>query len=267
MRIRVFPDSRAATHAAAERIAGLLRSAPQLVLALPTGRTAAAVYRELVTLYRQGGVDFSRASCFNLDEFVGLPPGAPGSYRQFLEEALFRHVNFDPTRLHCLNGAAPDLDAECARYERAIATAGGIDVLILGIGTNGHIGFNEPGPTLTARTHRATLQRSTTWANRQLFGGEIERVPRQGLTMGMATLLQARQILAVATGSSKARAVAGVVCGPLTTRLPASFLQLHGTAELLLDRAAARALPEAFWEVTGSDSPATGQTGTEGPRD
>jgi glucosamine-6-phosphate deaminase len=248
--IHVLPDSRRVARAAAERIAAALATRPTSVLGLPTGRTAAAVYRELVSLYAQGRVDFSQATTFNLDEFVGLPPGAPGSYRQFMDEVLFRHINLDAARIHFLDGTAADLEAECARYERAIAEAGGIDLMVLGVGTNGHVAFNEPGPTLTADTHRARLRASTRRANRALFGGHLSRVPHEGLTVGMATILHAGRLLVLATGRRKSRAVAGLVCGPLTTRLPASLLRLHRDIDVFVDEAAARALDEQARSLT-----------------
>lgn len=243
MTIRILPTRREAARAAAEHVAAALAETPSLVLGLPTGRTAAALYRELVALHRQGRADFSQATTFNLDEFVGVAPSAPGSYRQFMERMLFRHVNLEPRRIYFLDGATADPEAECARYEAALAAAGGLDLVVLGLGTNGHIGFNEPGPSLRARTHRARLRVSTRRANRGLFGGDWTRVPEEGLTMGIGTVLQARRILVIATGRRKARAVAGLVQGPVTTRLPASFLQLHRHVDLVLDEAAAGSLP------------------------
>jgi glucosamine-6-phosphate deaminase len=148
-------------------------------------------------------------------------------------------VNVRRRRMYFLNGAAPDADAECRRYERAIARAGGIDLMILGLGRNGHIGFNEPGPSLIARTHRARLAAATRRANRALFGARAADVPRTALSIGIATILQSRRIVLIATGAAKARCVSRMVRGPVTPRLPASFLQLHPQAELWLDRAAA----------------------------
>jgi glucosamine-6-phosphate deaminase len=152
-------------------------------------------------------------------------------------------VNLAPRRIHFLNGMAADADAECRRYERSIARAGGIDLMILGLGRNGHIGFNEPGTSVNAAAHRARLAPATRRANLPLFGGVAADVPRVGLTMGIATMLQARRIVLVATGTGKAGVVARMVTGPVTPRLPASFLQLHSAAELWLDRAAAARLP------------------------
>jgi glucosamine-6-phosphate deaminase len=155
--VEVFADDRAAAAALAHRIAEALAQNPALVLGLPTGRTPIALYNELASLFMQGRVDFSQATTFNLDEFVGIPPSHPGSYRSFMETHLFARVNINPSRVNFLHGDVGDLDAECTRYERAIEEAGGIDLQILGIGTNGHIGFNEPARELQSRTHRVRL--------------------------------------------------------------------------------------------------------------
>jgi glucosamine-6-phosphate deaminase len=167
-----------------------------------------------------------------------LGAGDRGSYRAFMQAHLFDRVDLPPRRIHFLDGRARDLASECARYERAIARAGGIDLMILGLGANGHVGFNEPAPRLAARTHPTRLTAPTRVANAALFGGNPARVPREALTMGMATILQARRLVLLATGREKARAVAAMVNGPLTTRLPASFLQVHAAAEVWIDRAA-----------------------------
>jgi len=176
---------------------------------------------------------------FNLDEFFGIAGDDPRSYCTFMRQHLFDHINVPARRVHFLNGLARNIEAECRRYEAAISRAGGIDLQLLGLGGNGHIGFNEPGDSLVARTHLVTLTPATRRANAALFGGRHRAVPRQALSMGMATILKARRIVLLATGSAKARAVARAVDGPLTTRVPASFLQLHPDVEVWLDRAAA----------------------------
>jgi glucosamine-6-phosphate deaminase len=239
--IRLFqtPDATARTLAA--DVARSVAADPEIVLALPAGRTPLRLYKELAALGRETGVDFSRAITFNLDEFAGIAAGDPRSYRAFMQRHLFDHVNVSPRRIHFLNGLSADRDAECRRYERAIARAGGIDLMILGLGRNGHIGFNEPGSFLIANTHPVRLAPATRRANLALFGS-LADVPRLGLTMGIATILHARRIVLVATGTAKARAVARMVNGPVTPRLPASFLQLHSRAELWADRAAAARL-------------------------
>lgn len=242
-RVEVFPSDRAAARALARRIADAIAAKPTLVLGLPTGRTPVALYNELASLAAHGGADFSRVTTFNLDEFVGIPSTHPGSYRRFMQTHLFDKVNVDPARINIPNGAARDLNAECARYERAIAAAGGIDLQIVGIGTNGHLGFNEPARELEPRTHRVTLRPESRRSNAALFGGHVDDVPTEALSMGMATILQARAIVLLATGRSKAACIERVLHGPLTTELPATFLQLHHDADVMLDEAAAEKLP------------------------
>jgi glucosamine-6-phosphate deaminase len=240
--ITVFSDERALAKQEAARISDALKAKPDLVLGLPTGRTPIRLYHEAGTLFSRGQIDFSRATTFNLDEFFGIPASHRGSYRTFMQEHLFSRVNIAPERINFLNGAASDPEGECRRYEEAIAAAGGIDLQLLGIGTNGHIGFNEPARELAGRTHRVTLKASTRRSNVALFGGELARVPSEALSMGMATILHARQVVLLATGKSKARCIERLVNGPLTPRLPASFLQLHRDVELVLDKAAAEHL-------------------------
>jgi glucosamine-6-phosphate deaminase len=237
--IRIFdnPDQTAA--AVAQRVADALAHESALVLGLPTGRTSIGVYEQLRGLHTQGRVDFARAVTFNLDEFAGTPPSHPGSFRSFMERHLFAHVNLPPTHIHFLNGVAEDLDNECQRYDTAIEAAGGIDLQLLGIGSNGHIGFNEPGDELTARTHRVRLAESTRRDNAALFDGDEARVPREALSVGMGTILKARGLILMAIGERKAHCVERALRGPISTHLPASFLQLHRSVELYLDRAAA----------------------------
>jgi glucosamine-6-phosphate deaminase len=235
----VFDDAVALARALARDVARQLARTPRLVLGLPTGRTPIPLYRELVRLHRDGSVDFSSATTFNLDEFVGLGATDPHSYRAFMERHLFAHVNVARRRIHFLDGAARDVLRECERYERAIQRAGGIDLQILGLGLNGHIGFNEPGRALIARTHCSRLKPGTRRANAALFGGRLAAVPHEALSMGMATILRAERIVLVATGATKARCVERTIDGPLTPRLPASFLQLHRNTDVWVDSASA----------------------------
>jgi glucosamine-6-phosphate deaminase len=243
--VRRFVTPPAAARALARHVGGCLHANPQLVLGLPTGRTPVPFYAELVSQFRERRVDFSRATTFNLDEFVGLGQEHPGSYRAFMQRHFFCHVNLNKRRIHFLNGAAPNLDAECARYERHIVRAGGLDLLLLGLGANGHIGFNEPGASLIASTHKTRLTETTRRANAALFGHRLADVPQEALSMGMATILHARRIVLLATGSTKARAVRRLVLGPITPKVPASFLQLHRAVEVWVDDAAGRSLSEA----------------------
>jgi glucosamine-6-phosphate deaminase len=244
--IRIFDTPGQVAVALGRRVADALRGTPEIVLGLPTGRTPVAMYAELRRLHGASQADFSRAVTFNLDEFAGVPSSHPGSFRQYMEHHLFRSVNLAPERIHFLDGAAPDLDAECNRYESAIVAAGGLDLQILGIGTNGHIGFNEPGDELISRTHRVTLAETTRRDNAALFGGDQARVPREALSMGMGTILKAATLILVAMGARKARCIERTINGPLTPHLPASFLQLHRRAELYLDREAASLLGERY---------------------
>ena len=242
MRVTIFKDERALAKTLAERIARDLAAKPDLVLGLPTGRTPIRLYHELGSMHGKGQADFSRATTFNLDEFLGIPPEHPGSYRAFMQEHLFSRVNLDPSRINVLHGTAADPNEECVRYDRAIDEAGGIDLQLLGIGTNGHIGFNEPARELASTTHRVVLKSSTRRSNAALFGGDPDQVPREALSMGMATILHARLIVMIATGKSKAGCIEKVVHGPITTKLPASFLQVHRDVELMLDETAASRL-------------------------
>jgi glucosamine-6-phosphate deaminase len=246
VKLTVFRHERDAADALAQRIAAALAARPDLVLGLATGRTPIPLYQRLVGLHREGAADFREATTFNLDEFWGLGPAHPGSYRAYMERHLFSHVNVRPERVHFLDGLAQDPAIECTRYERAIEQAGGIALQVLGIGANGHIGFNEPAGTLHASTHLARLKPQTRRANATFFGNDADRVPAMALSMGMGTILRARSIVLMAIGRGKRRAVAGTVNGMLSTRVPASFLQVHPDVELLIDEAAAEQVTESL---------------------
>ena len=239
MIIQRFDDEAALAAALATRVLEAIVANPELVLGLPTGRTPLAFYRELRE--RSGGnrLDWSRVRTFNLDEFVGVDGSHPGSYRAFMQAELFDHVSIDPANIGMLNGRAPDLRAECRRYEADIADADGIDLQILGIGANGHIGFNEPADGLCAHTHIADLEQKSREANAQLFGGDWTAVPERALSMGMATILGARNIVLIATGREKADAVHQMIEGLITPQLPASLLQVHPRVTVMLDEEAA----------------------------
>ena len=238
----MFHTAAAAARALARRVLENLADNPRLVLGLPTGRTPVGFYHELASRAAASHADFSQVRTFNLDEFFGLQPTHPGSYRQFMEQHFFSRVNLRPDNIHFLDGSAVDAAAECARYERDIQEVGGIDLQILGIGTNGHIGFNEPSPSLQARTHRVSLRAETRRSNAALFNGDAHAVPTEALSMGMATILHARSIVLLATGRSKAPCIERLVNGPITTALPASFLQLHHDVAVMIDEAAAGTL-------------------------
>jgi glucosamine-6-phosphate deaminase len=239
MKITILDSDDAVADALAERVASMLHIKPAAVLGLASGRTPVDGYAELRRMHAEGKTDWSHASTFNLDEFARIDSSHPGSFRTFMQRHLFDGVNIQPERIHFLNGAASDLDAECDRYDAAIAGAGGIDLQLLGIGSNGHVGFNEPGDELYVRTHRVTLMDSTRRDNAELFGNDPSRVPAEALSMGMGTILQARRIVLVATGEKKAECIRQTVNGRITTRVPASMLQVHADVEMLLDREAA----------------------------
>ena len=239
MKITVLDGSDEVAASLADRVAWMLRAKPDAVLGLASGRTPVDGYAELRRRHAAGDTDWARASTFNLDEFAGVGAQHPGSFRHFMERHLFDGVNLRPERIHFLDGVAADLNAECARYEAAITAAGGIDLQLLGIGSNGHIGFNEPGEDLPVRTHRVRLMESTRRDNAPLFGNDPSRVPEEALSMGIGTILSARHIVLVATGKKKAACIREAASGRLTTKVPASMLQVHPDVELLLDREAA----------------------------
>ncbi len=241
MIVSLCANADAVSELAATRVAELLASQPAAVIGLPTGRTPIQMYADLVARHA-AGLDFSSATTFNLDEFVGIGPDHPGSYHAYMQEHLFGKVNLPRRNAHLLNGLAPDLDMECDRYEVAIADAGGLDLQVLGIGSNGHIGFNEPAAGLTARTHRVTLLQASREGNAVFFWNDVDRVPTEALSMGIGTILKARRLLLLATGAGKKDAIEAAVRGPVTTRVPASFLQLHPAVEILCDQDAAAGL-------------------------
>jgi glucosamine-6-phosphate deaminase len=249
MNLRVFRTAEDAAHAAAGAVAEQLSRKPASVLGLPTGRTSLAVYDELARLHESGEADFSAAHTFNLDEFVGLAASDARSYCAFMQTHLFTRINLPGHHIHFLNGGARDHVAECERFEREIASLGGMDLLLLGIGANAHIGFNEPARTLRARSHKTRLAIATRRANASLFGGRLDRVPREALTMGVGTMLDARAIVLIATGREKARAVGSMFEGRITTDRPASVLQLHSNVEVILDLPAAEKLPKSGFDA------------------
>jgi glucosamine-6-phosphate deaminase len=242
MRFVIHTSGEAACEAVARFLAHAIRREPDLVLGLPSGRTPVPLYRSLVALHRVGQVDFRRVTIFNLDEFVGIAASHPGAFAAFMQRHLLRHVDVAPDRVHMPRGDAQRPIEEARRYEAAIAAAGGIDIIVLGIGANGHVGFNEPASSLVPETHVARLGRSTRRANAERFGGNWRRVPRHAISMGVGTMLRAQHVVLLATGRAKADIVARALQGPVTTRVPASLLQVHPRAVVVLDRAAAARL-------------------------
>lgn len=233
-----MPTEAEVAHELARTIKDELRKKPELVVALPTGKTPLALYRELARLCSEGELSFRKAHAFSLDEFKGVEPEDPGSFHAYLQRHFYGHVDMHPSRIHFFDGIAEHADAQCRRYERELAEVGGLDIAILGIGGNGHIAYNEPASELPARTHVVKLTRETREAIKAHFGEDASKVPTEAYTMGLATLLSARHIALVATGASKADVLAKALRGPITTQCPASFLQLHPNVSVFADDAA-----------------------------
>jgi len=241
VKIRIAKDYDQMSTWAAEIVAQEIKEKNDLVLGLATGSTPEGLYRLLVQMYQEGTLDFSKVITFNLDEYLGLAPTHPQSYAYFMHQHLFAHINIKAENIHLPDGLAKDLPAFCREYEEKIAAAGGIDLQILGIGRNGHIGFNEPNDYLSAGTHVVSLTEETIDANSRFFNSKDE-VPRQAVTMGMGTILKAKKILLMANGKTKAEAIKGTLSGKITTKIPASFLQLHRDLTVIIDEEAASLL-------------------------
>jgi len=237
MEIIIQPTPEAATDVAAQIVAQLLRQKPRAVLGLPTGSTPLLLYRELVRMK----LNWRGVTTFNLDEYTGLSPEHPASYHSFMRENLFRHINIVEKNIHIPDGMTGNVPAFCKEYEKQIRRAGGIDLQILGIGADGHIGFNEPSSSLASRTRMKTLTVRTRQDNAKAFG-KLTQAPHHVITMGIGTIMEARHCLLLAFGKKKARAIAGAVEGPITAMNPASALQLHPKVTVCLDEAAASAL-------------------------
>jgi len=242
MQIHVFDDAATLGHEAALIVSAALQANPHLKLGLPTGSTPLGMYAELARLHREEGLSFAKALAFNLDEYVGLTPSSPQSYSFFMEDNLFRHIDLPAENRHIPTGISDDPEAEAARYDALLAANAPLDLLILGIGTNGHVGFNEPGSPWDSPCRVVALSEETIVANARFFTGEGETVPSQAITMGMAAILNAKQILLLATGSSKAQCIDAALKGEPTVEVPASALQNHPNLIVLLDKAAASLL-------------------------
>ncbi|MDP3794635.1 MAG: glucosamine-6-phosphate deaminase [bacterium] len=244
MRVMIASDYEAMSRTAAQLVAEALRAKPGLVLGLATGSTPVGMYAELVRMHRKEALDFSAVRTFNLDEYIGLSPEHPQSYHAFMRQHLFDHVNARPENIHIPDGTVTSgYDAAGAAYEALIEHAGGIDFQVLGIGTNGHVGFNEPTSGLASRTRAVVLTDETRKANKRFFGPD-EAVPELAMTMGMGTILDAKKIVLLASGAQKAPAVALSIEGPVSAMVPASALQLHRNVTVILDEAAAGELTQ-----------------------
>ncbi len=238
MRVVIKTDAASVTQFAANKIAELVRAKPDCVLGLATGSSPLGTYQELIRMHRDEGLDFSRVTTFNLDEYVGLSGTDPQSYRFFMQTNLFDHINIDPAKTNIPDGRALDFEAFCESYERRIEEAGGIDLQLLGIGADGHIAFNEPGSSLGSRTRLKTLMDQTVRDNARFFGN-IDNVPRLAITMGIGTILESKKCLMIALGDGKSEAVWQTIEGPVTAQVTASALQLHRDVTVVMDEGAA----------------------------
>lgn len=241
MNIYTFRDEEQFVQTGANLISSLLHTNPRAKLGLATGSTPVGLYAKLIEMNRQGLVSFAQTTTYNLDEYVGLPENHPESYRTFMNEKFFNHVDIQIERTHVPNGNAADPEAECLNYDKMLEEFGPVDLQLLGLGHNGHIGFNEPGEALSGSTHVVELQEKTRSANARFFP-TLDDVPTHAITMGVATILKARQILLLVRGEDKAEIVHRALKGPITTECPASLLQCHPNVVVLLDQGAGRLL-------------------------
>jgi glucosamine-6-phosphate deaminase len=269
MEVIIRPTAEQAAELVTRLIAARLRSKPDLVLGLATGRTMERVYDRLASIQRSEGLDFSRSRTFNLDEYIGIPAEDEHSYRYYMNQHLFCRINISLANTHVPDGMATDLRAEAAHYEHLIREAGGIDLQLLGIGEAGHIGFNEPLSALMSRTRAKALTPVTRQQNAAMFGGDPNKVPKRALTMGVGTILDSRELLLLATGGAKASILAKAVEGPIAAMISASVMQLHPNCKVIVDKEAARELKERdyydwifhnepeWWEFRDSTSGST----------
>lgn len=237
MKIYCGKDYKEMSHIAAKIIAAQIIMKPDCVLGLATGSTPVGAYENLVEWYKQGDLDFSQVTSVNLDEYRGLSGDNDQSYRYFMNKNLFDHVNIDKSRTFVPNGLEPDSGKACSEYDEIIESVGGVDLQLLGIGHNGHIGFNEPADEFCRNTQCVDLTASTIEANKRFFEKE-EDVPRQAYTMGIGTIMKAKKILLVASGADKAEIIAKSLTGPVTPQVPASILQFHNDVTVVCDEAA-----------------------------
>lgn len=256
MEVVILPGKEQAGSLAADAIEALLRAKPDAVLGLATGSSPLPIYDELALRHQRDGLSFAAAQGFALDEYVGLAPGHPESYIEVVRRDFSERVDVAPERIHAPDGAATDIAAECLRYETAIKQAGGIDLQILGLGGDGHIGFNEPGSSLASRTRIKTLTEQTRQDNARFFDS-IDEVPHHVITQGLGTIMDAKHLVLIATGAQKAQAVRDTVEGPVTAFCPGSVLQLHPHVTFLVDEAAAAELALAdYYRHTWANKPA-----------
>lgn len=247
MRILVCKDYDEMSQKAAQMILSQITLKPNCVLGLATGSTPIGMYENLVRMYQQGIVDFSEVQTFNLDEYLGLLPTNQQSYHYFMNNHLFDHVNINKNHIHIPNGMADSIDEECQRYDQLIEEAGGIDIQVLGIGNNAHIGFNEPTINFEKGTHIVELDESTREANARFFN-HMDEVPKRAITMGTGSIFKSRKIMLLATGANKAQAIYDTVYGKVQPEVPSSILQFHNDIVLILDEEAAQLLSETDYK-------------------
>jgi len=245
MEVIISDSSKDASMRAARLIAKTVKEKPDAALGLATGGTPLELYRALIAMHKSDGLDFSKVRTFNLDEYIGLPETHEHSYHFFMHENFFKHVNVKPANIHIPNGLAKNVERFCFEYEAQIKAAGGIDVQVLGIGSDGHIGFNEPTSSMASRTRIKTLTPATIEDNARFFNGDKTLVPPHVITMGIGTIMDARTIVMLAFGSNKADAVAKMIEGPITAMVPASALQMHERTKCFTDLPAASKLGHA----------------------
>jgi glucosamine-6-phosphate deaminase len=238
---------------AARVVSNMLREKPSCVMGLATGSTPLDLYNELIRMYKEEGLDFSKVTTFNLDEYIGLPPSHPESYHYFMYENLFKHINVPERFIHVPSGMVDVSEVHrinrfCEWYEEQIVRFGGIDLQLLGIGVNGHIGFNEPGSSLGSRTRIKTLSENTRKDNSRFFNNDLDQVPKYAITMGIGTILDSKIILLIASGKNKAKAIKDTVEGPITSQVPASAVQMHKRTILIVDEDAAAQLNSTYDE-------------------
>lgn len=226
---------------AAKEIAKLVYIKPDAILGLATGSTPEGVYKELIELNKESRIDFSKVTSYNLDEYKGLPGDHPQSYRYFMDTKLFNHINIDKNKTHVLSGVTKDIEKECKEYDDAIEADGGIDLQLLGIGENGHIGFNEPSDYLNMNTHLTKLTEDTIKANSRFFDS-FKEVPTEAITMGLGSIMKAKKIILLASGEKKAEIIAKLVEEKISTKIPASLLQVHPDVLIIVDKAAGKYL-------------------------
>jgi glucosamine-6-phosphate deaminase len=245
MLLTITPSYEEMSKAAARIVADRIHRKQNLILGLATGSTPLGLYKELIRMNKEEGLSFAKVTTFNLDEYIGLPGTHDQSYYYFMRENLFRHIGIDPRYIHVPDGMATDIESHCEWYESEIKDCGGIDLQILGIGANGHIAFNEPGSSLGSRTRIKTLTEETVADNARFFKS-VDEVPKTAITMGIWTIMEAKEVILLANKVGKAEAIRAAIEGPITAMVPASIIQMHRLAYVIVDKDAASKLTHKF---------------------